>query len=93
MQKYTCQNEKIAYFSRVKTMEEKEKNVMSRMTPQEKPQEPSFPTTSHPLSSQQEKVMSRMATHGSSSEDGSDDKDSSSDEETESMVAMYVRKI
>jgi hypothetical protein len=57
------------------------------------PQEPSFPTTSHALSSQQEKVMSRMATHGSSSKDHGDDEDSSSDEEVKSMVAMYVKKI
>jgi hypothetical protein len=67
-----------------------------KKAPQEKPQEPSSPTTSHVLSSQQEKVMSRMDTHGSSSEDDgddSDDEDSSSDEETESMVAMYVKKI
>jgi hypothetical protein len=37
-----------------------------------------------------------MATHGSSSEDDGDDgdnKDSSSDEEVESMVAMYMKKI
>jgi hypothetical protein len=37
-----------------------------------------------------------MATHGSSSEDDGDDgddKDSSSDEEVESMVAEYVKKI
>jgi hypothetical protein len=37
-----------------------------------------------------------MATHGSSSEDDSDDgenEDSSSNEKTESMVAMYVKKI
>jgi hypothetical protein len=60
------------------------------------PQEPSSPTTSHALSSQQEKVMSRMATHGSSSKDDcddGDDEDSSSDEEFESMVAEYVKKI
>jgi hypothetical protein len=64
--------------------------------PQEKPQEPSSPTTSHALSSQQEKVLSRMATLGSSSEDGGDDgdnEDSSSDEEVESMVVEYVKKI
>jgi hypothetical protein len=54
------------------------------------PQEPSSPITSHDLSSQQEKVLSRMATHGSSSEDDGDDEDSSSDEEVESMVAEYV---
>jgi hypothetical protein len=69
---------------------------MSKNAPQEKPQEPSFPTTSHALSRQQEKVMSRMATHGSSSKDDGDDgddEDSSSDEETESMVAMHVKKI
>jgi hypothetical protein len=60
------------------------------------PQEPSSPTTSHALSSQQEKVLSRMATHGSSSEDDGGDgdhEDSSSDEEVESMVAEYVKKI
>jgi hypothetical protein len=34
-----------------------------------------------------------MATHGSSSEDDGDDGDSSSDEEVESMVAKYVKKI
>jgi hypothetical protein len=34
-----------------------------------------------------------MATHGSSSEDDGDDGDSSSDEEVESMVAEYVKKI
>jgi hypothetical protein len=37
-----------------------------------------------------------MATHGSSSEhngDDGDDEDSSSDEEVESMVDMYVKKI
>jgi hypothetical protein len=68
----------------------------SKKVPQEKPQEPSSPTTRHALSSQQEKVLSRMATHGSSSEDDGDDgddEDSSSDEEVESMVAEYVRKI
>jgi hypothetical protein len=68
----------------------------SKKAPQEKPQEPSSPTTSHALSSQQEKVMSRMATHGSSSEDDcndGDDEDSSSDEEVESMVSEYVKKI
>jgi hypothetical protein len=65
----------------------------SKKVPQEKPQKPSSPTTSHALSSQQEKVMSRMATHGSSSEDDGDDEDSSSDEEVESMVAMHVKKI
>jgi hypothetical protein len=68
----------------------------SKKSPQEKPQEPSSLTTSHFLSSQQEKVMSRMATHGSSSEDDGDDgdnEDSSSDEEVKSMVAMYVKKI
>jgi hypothetical protein len=57
------------------------------------PQEPSSPTTSHSLSCQQEKVMSRMATHGSLSEDDGDDgddEDSSSDKEVESMVAEYV---
>jgi hypothetical protein len=36
----------------------------SKKVPQEKPQEPSSPTTSHALSSRQEKVLSRMATHG-----------------------------
>jgi hypothetical protein len=46
----------------------------SKKAPQEKPQEPSSPTTSHALSSQ-EKVLSRMATHGSSSEDDGDDGD------------------
>jgi hypothetical protein len=65
----------------------------SKKAPQEKPKEPSSPTTSHALSSHQEKVMSRMATHGSSSEDDGDDEDSSSDEEVESMVAEYVKKI
>jgi hypothetical protein len=34
-----------------------------------------------------------MATHGSSSEDDGDDGDSSSDEEIESMVAEYAKKI
>jgi hypothetical protein len=57
------------------------------------PQEPSSPTTSHAISSQQEKMLSRMATHGSPSEDDGDDGDSSSDEEVESMVAEYVKKI
>jgi hypothetical protein len=69
---------------------------MSKKAPLEKPQEPSSPTTSHALSSQQEKVLSRMATHGSSSEDDGDDgddEDSSIDEEVESMVAEYVKKI
>jgi hypothetical protein len=68
----------------------------SKKVPQEKPQEPSSPTTSHALSSQQQKMLSRMATHGSSSEDDGDDGDdgdSSSDEEVESMVAEYVKKI
>jgi hypothetical protein len=68
----------------------------SKKAPQEKPQEPPSPTTSHALSSQQEKMLSRMATHGSSSEDDDDDGDdgdSSSDEEVESMVAEYVKKI
>jgi hypothetical protein len=68
----------------------------SKKARQEKPQEPSSPTTSHALSSQQEKVLSRMTTHGSSSEDDGDDcddEDSSSDEEVESMVAEYVKKI
>jgi hypothetical protein len=68
----------------------------SKKAPQEKPQEPSSPTTSHALSSQQEKVLNRMATHGSSSEDDGDDgdnEDSSSDEEVESVVAEYVKKI
>jgi hypothetical protein len=68
----------------------------SKKAPQEKPQEPSSPTKSHALSSQQEKMLSRMATHGSSSEDDGDDgddEDSSSDEEFESMVAEYVKKI
>jgi hypothetical protein len=68
----------------------------SKKAPQEKPHEPSSPTTSHALSSQQEKMLSRMATHGSSSEyDGDDgnDEDYSSDEEVESMVAEYVKKI
>jgi hypothetical protein len=62
----------------------------SKKAPQEKTQEPSSPTTSHALSSQQEMVLSRMATHGRSSEDDGDDgddEDSSSDEEVESMVA------
>jgi hypothetical protein len=67
----------------------------SKKAPQEKPQEPSSPTTSHALSSQQGKVFSRLATHGSSSEDDGDDGDNeaSSDEEVESMVAEYVKKI
>jgi hypothetical protein len=68
----------------------------SKKVPQEKPQEPSSPTTSHVLSSQQENMLSRMATHGSSSEDdgdNGDDEDSSNDEEVESMVAEYVKKI
>jgi hypothetical protein len=68
----------------------------SKKAPHEKPQEPSSPTTSHALSSQQEKMLSRMATHGSSSEDDGDDgddRDSSSDEEVESLVAEYVKKI
>jgi hypothetical protein len=68
----------------------------SKKGSQEKPQEPSSPTTSHALLSQHKKVMSRMATHGSSSEDDGDDGDdegSSSDEEVESMVSMYVKKI
>jgi hypothetical protein len=68
----------------------------SKKAPQEKPQEPSSPTPSHALSSQQEKMLSRMATHGSSSEDDGDDgddEDSSSDEEVESMVDKYVKKI
>jgi hypothetical protein len=67
----------------------------SKKVSQEKPQEPSSRTTSHALSSQQKKVISRMATHGSSSEDDGDDgddEDSSSDKEVESMVAMYVNK-
>jgi hypothetical protein len=38
-------------------------------------------------------MLSRIATHGSSSEDDGDDEDSSSDEEVESMVAEYVKKI
>jgi hypothetical protein len=65
----------------------------TKKAPQEKSQEPSSPTTSHALSRQQEKMLSRMATHGSSSEDDGDDGDSSSDEEVESMVAEYVKKI
>jgi hypothetical protein len=65
----------------------------SKKAPQEKPQEPSSPTTSYAHSSQQEKMLSRMATHGSSSEDDGDNGDSSSDEEVESMVAEYVKKI
>jgi hypothetical protein len=68
----------------------------SKKVPQGKPQEPSSPTTSPALSSQQEKMLSRMATHGSSSEDDGDDGDdgdSSSDEVVESMVAGYVKKI
>jgi hypothetical protein len=67
--------------------------LKSKKAPQEKPQEPSSPTTSHALSSQQEKVLSRMATHRSSSEDDGDDEDYSSDEEVESMVAEYMKKI
>jgi hypothetical protein len=54
----------------------------SKKVPQEKPQQPSSPTTSYALSNQQEKVLTRMATHGSSSEDDGDDgddEDSSSD--------------
>jgi hypothetical protein len=47
----------------------------SKKAPQEKPQEPSSPTTSHALSSQQEKMLSRMATHESSREDDGDDGD------------------
>jgi hypothetical protein len=68
----------------------------SKKVPQEKPQEPSSPTTSHALSRQQEKMLSRMATHGSLSEDDGDngvDEDFSNDEEVESMVAEYVKKI
>jgi hypothetical protein len=68
----------------------------SKKAPEEKPQEPSSPTTRHALSSQQGKVLSRMATHGSSIEDDGDDgdnEDSSSDEEVEYMVAEYVKKI
>jgi hypothetical protein len=68
----------------------------SKKAPQEKPQEPFSRTTSHALSSQQEKMLRRMATHGSSSEDDGDDvddEDSSSDEEVESMVAKYMKKI
>jgi hypothetical protein len=38
----------------------------SKKAPQEKTQEPSSPTTSDALSSEQEKVMRRMATRGSS---------------------------
>jgi hypothetical protein len=38
----------------------------SKKAPQEKRQEPSSLTTSHALSSHQEKMLSRMATHGSS---------------------------
>jgi hypothetical protein len=38
----------------------------TKKVPQEKPQEPSSPTTSHALSSRQEKMLSRMATHRSS---------------------------
>jgi hypothetical protein len=68
----------------------------SKKAPQEKHQEPSSPSTSHALSSHQEKMLSRMDTHGSSSEDDGDDGDdggSSSDEEVESMVDEYVKKI
>jgi deoxyadenosine/deoxycytidine kinase len=65
----------------------------SKKASQEMTQEPSSPSTSHALSSQQEKVMRRIATHGSSSEDDGDDEDSSIDEEVESMVAEYVKKI
>jgi hypothetical protein len=68
----------------------------SKKAPQEKPQKSSSPTTSHALSSQQEKVMSRIATHGRSSKDDGDDgedEDSSSEEEVESMAAIYVKKI
>jgi hypothetical protein len=70
--------------------------LKSKKAPQEKPQEPSSPTTCHALSSQLEKVLSRMATHGISSEDDGDDGDDgdfSSNEEVESMVAEYVKKI
>jgi hypothetical protein len=65
----------------------------SKKAPQEKHHKPYSPTTSHALSSRQEKMLSRMATHGSSSEDDGDNGDSSSDEEVESMVAEYVKKI
>jgi hypothetical protein len=68
----------------------------SKKAPQEKLLEPSSPTTSHSLSIQQEKMLSRMATHGSSSKDDGDDGDdgnSSSDEVVESMVAEYMKKI
>jgi hypothetical protein len=68
----------------------------SKKTQQEMLLEPSYPTTSHALSSQQEKMLSRMTTHGSSREDDGDDGDdgdSSSDEEVESMVAEYGKKI
>jgi hypothetical protein len=48
------------------------------------------------LSQANKKMLSRMATHGSSSEDdgdNGDDEDSSNDEEVDSMVAEYVKKI
>jgi hypothetical protein len=63
----------------------------SKKAPQEKLQEPSSPITSHALSSQQDKMLSRMATHGSSSEDGGDDgddEDSSSDGSAYSCVTF-----
>jgi hypothetical protein len=44
----------------------------SKKALQEKFKEPSSPTTSHALSRQQEKMLSRMGTHGSSSEDDGD---------------------
>jgi hypothetical protein len=68
----------------------------SKKAPQEKPQEPFSLTTSHALSSQQEKMLSRMATHVSSSQDDGDDGDdgdSSSNGEVESMVDEYMKKI
>jgi hypothetical protein len=68
----------------------------SKKAPQEKSQEPSSPTIRHALSRQQEKMLCRMATHGSSSKydgDYGDNGDSSSDEEVESMVAEYLNMI
>jgi hypothetical protein len=57
----------------------------SKKAPQEKPQEPSSPITSHAISSQQDKMLSRMATHGSSNEDDGDD--------GRMMVMMVMMKI
>jgi hypothetical protein len=65
----------------------------SKKVPQEKAQEPSSPIRSHALSSQQDKMLSRMATHGSSSEDDGDDEDSSSNEEYLKKIFKYVKKV